>query len=136
MNTLSAIALTALLLFTTACAVEPEGAEDPNAADEVATELLELPQELTVHAAVAPGCSGNVNCTGTKTCGAWTPYTTCGATFTSCVEGCGFITRSGCTHQATLAPQNRSRTCVMRATGATCVEIDYRTIMVSCPIGG
>lgn len=29
----------------------------------------------------------------------------------------------------------RSRSCVMRATGATCVEVDYREMVVSCPAG-
>ncbi len=80
-------------------------------------------------------CTANTNCTGTKTCGAWTAWSTCGASYQRCNEGCGFITRWGCTAQATVSPQNRSRSCVMRATGATCVEVDYREVVVSCPAG-
>ncbi len=79
-------------------------------------------------------CTADRNCTGTKTCGAWSAWSTCGASYQRCDASCGFITRSGCTYQATVSPQNRSRTCTMRATGATCVEVDYREVVVSCPV--
>lgn len=83
--------------------------------------------------AVVGTCTADINCAGTKTCGSWSAWSTCGASYQRCDENCGFITRWGCTTQATVTPQNRSRTCVMRATGATCVEVDYREV-ASCPL--
>ena len=97
--------------------------------DEASVELGSTTSE------VVAGCSANINCTGNKTCGAWSAWSTCGASYQRCDANCGFITRWGCTAQATVSPQNRSRSCVMRATGATCVEVDYREVMISCPAG-
>ncbi len=84
-------------------------------------------------AAVAPGCYPNVNCNGTKTCQPWSAYTACGASFQTCHPDCGFVTRSGCNVQGTVTPENRSRSCVMKSTGQTCVETDYREVLISCP---
>lgn len=144
MKALALTLITTLALWGTACAVETDDATTPDDATELAqapqgeqsTKLDAIPAELTLAAAAVPaGCSPNVTCTGTKTCGAWSAYATCGASFQQCVEGCSFFTRSGCQYPATVAPQNRTRSCVMRATGATCIEIDYRTTTLVCPLG-
>lgn len=114
-----------------ACLVGSEDEVEP-VDDEVGTVTPDEPKDEP--AAVAAGCSANVNCVGTKTCGAWSSYSSCGSAYQRCDASCGFITRSGCQYQATVQPQNRTRTCVMRATGATCVEVDYRETVISCPV--
>ncbi|MBP8807252.1 MAG: hypothetical protein KBG48_30490 [Kofleriaceae bacterium] len=104
--------------------------DDPAAVDDDPT----APGPSTEPSQVVGTCTADRNCTGTKTCGAWSAWSTCGASYQRCDASCGFITRSGCSYQATVSPQNRSRTCTMRATGATCVEVDYREVVVSCPV--
>lgn len=144
--------LAAALSLFCSCAVEPDEAEptgsveqvlpadtggaDVGDVDDIAAAPIDVPAELSLSATIPPrpGCSPNINCTGTKTCGAWTPYTACSENFQACHVDC-VVNRSGCPVFATIMPRNRSRTCVMRATGATCVEVDYQTIMVSCPFG-
>lgn len=138
MRTVIVTAFAAIILLS-ACVVgeedvlDPEGDVDEPAGDDTDPGTSGGDGKAPF-ASVAPGCSANVTCSGTKTCGAWTAYSACGAPFQTCREGCGFITRWGCTAQATVQGQNRSRTCVMRATGATCVEVDYREVMISCPV--
>ena len=124
--------LTLFLLVTASCTVGPEDSLDPDEDIEAIDDEASDDDKGT--ASVAPGCFANTNCTGPKTCGAWTSYGTCGAPFQRCQQGCGFITRWGCSAQATMTPQNRSRTCTMNATGATCVEYDYREVLTSCPV--
>lgn len=137
---LSLLAL-AFTLSLGACAVEPDEAPlptDETAAPSEPATLDEIPAELSLISALAvpAGCSSSVNCVGTKTCGAWSPYTACAPRYQACTEQCGFPTRSGCVSPGTFEPQNRTRSCVMRATGQTCVETDYRVLTVSCPFGG
>jgi hypothetical protein len=133
MRTTVVVTLAAIILLS-ACTVGEDELGDPEDDVEVIDDADEPAAEPI--SSVAAGCSANVTCSGTKTCGAWSAYTTCGASFTACHESCGFITRWGCVYKATLSPQNRSRTCVMRATGQTCVEIDYREVVTSCPFSG
>jgi hypothetical protein len=136
--------LAAALSLFCACAVEPDATEPTDSVEQVlpaegaaeaAGAPIDVPAEFGAQAIrVAPGCTGNINCTGTKTCGSWTPYVACAPNFQGCHAECS-VNRSGCPYFATIMPQNRSRSCVMRATGATCVEVDYRELMVSCPLG-
>lgn len=115
------------------CLSEADDVRPPD--DEELTTDDDVPALGEATSEVVGTCTANLNCTGTKTCGSWSAWSTCGATYQRCDADCGFITRWGCTAQATVSPQNRSRTCVMRATGATCVEVDYREVVVSCPAG-
>ncbi|MBL8625153.1 MAG: hypothetical protein JNK64_27835 [Myxococcales bacterium] len=108
-------------------AAPPDDLGDDLAGDEAAPALG------ASASAVVATCSPNVTCTGTKTCGAWSAWSTCGAAYQRCDASCGFQTRAGCNVQATVSPQNRTRACVMRATGATCYETDYREVVISCP---
>jgi hypothetical protein len=98
---------------------------DDRAAPDDATLVSAVASALTANA-VAAGCSAPVTCRGTKTCTAWSAFATCGAAFEACSETCSFSTRHGCTPLFTFTPQNRTRSCVLRATGQTCVEISYR----------
>jgi hypothetical protein len=111
-------ALAAFAALATACAVPP----DPEPAQD------EAMQDVTVPA----GCVAETHCSGVKTCGAWSDFAQCSATFHACREGCGFITRAGCNVEAAITPRNRTRSCVIRATGQTCVETDYSEA-ISCP---
>ena len=115
------------------CLSEADDVRPPD--DEELTTDDDVPALGEATSEVVGTCTANLNCTGTKTCGSWSAWSTCGASYQRCDADCGFITRWGCTAQATVSPQNRSRTCVMRATGATCVEVDYREVVVSCPAG-
>lgn len=115
------------------CLSEADDVRSPD--DEELTTDDDVPAVGEATSEVVGICTANTNCTGTKTCGSWSAWSTCGASYQRCDADCGFITRWGCTAQATVSPQNRSRTCVMRATGATCVEVDYREVVVSCPAG-
>lgn len=137
------IAMLALLMTALGGCLEP--ADEPTGSDEptVASDDPGRDQDEGDPGAAPPRpttsqvvgtCTANRNCTGAKTCGAWSAWSTCGASYQRCDASCGFITRAGCSYQATVSPQNRSRTCTMRATGATCVEVDYREVVVSCPV--
>lgn len=133
---------TVFTLLSTACAVEtPDDAEptldDPaGEAERLGTSRLDddLPLVPFTQSSVPAGCYAPVTCSGTKTCGAWTSYSNCGAPFQACTDTCSFPTRWGCLYPATVQGQNRFRTCTMRATGATCTEIDYRQVQISCPV--
>ena len=130
MKIIAIITLVASLALS-ACLVGAEDDLEP-VDDEVGTVTPDEPKGET--SAVAAGCAAPVNCVGTKTCGAWSAYSACGSPYQRCDASCGFITRAGCSYQATVQGQNRTRTCVMRATGATCVEVDYRETVISCPV--
>ncbi len=132
--------LIALSMFA-ACAVEPDA--ESGAAEETASLVdgisgegdavgkLGIPAEFAV-ASVAPGCSAASNCSGTKTCGAWSEYFTCGAQFQGCRIQCGLPGRGNACYPTAITPQNRTRSCVMRASGQTCVEVDYRAYQPPC----
>ena len=148
--------LAALTLALTACAVEPDSVAasdeapapfDPDTApvpEEVATpspedegegESDELPPELLLVPPVPATCTPTTQCAGVKTCGAWTPFTACGANFTACDPTCAEASsfgRAGCNYLGTFTPQNRTRTCVIRATGATCIETGYLARKLMC----
>jgi hypothetical protein len=122
-------------LFTAACATsdvppasdDPAQADDPGASDDDAL-VSSVASALTAN--VAAGCVASVTCPGTKTCTPFSSFTTCGDAISEC---CGIIGRNGhCSLIGQTLPQNRTRTCVMRATGATCVEIQYRELS-GCP---
>lgn len=117
-------------LFTAACAISepPPTAEDPARTDDEAALVSSVASELD--RVVAPGCPQPVVCAGTKTCTPYSSFTSCGAAIPAC---CGFVGRNGhCSLAGETLPQTRTRTCVMRATGATCVETQYRELS-SCP---
>lgn len=146
------LALSVFAFAGAACAVEADEADETvkssspanlaetSSLDETAAPaaLDEIPAELSLISAqaVPVGCSPTVTCVGTKTCSAWSSYTACAPRYTACTDQCGFPTRSGCVSPGTFEPQNRTRTCVMSATGQTCVETSYRLLTVSCPYGG
>ena len=124
-------------LFTAACATSdaPPASDDlaqtgdPGASDDDAL-VSSVASALNASANVAAGCAASVTCPGTKTCTPFTSFTTCGAAITEC---CGIIGRNGhCSYTGQTLPQNRTRTCVMKATGATCVETQYRELS-GCP---
>jgi hypothetical protein len=134
-------ALTSLSMMLAACAVDPQDPTTPDDEADVtqpgdATEapagLKELPAELSLTTNVPAGCSAEVNCTGAKTCTAWSAYYQCGQASYGCAPICGIPGRGSACYPATFTPQNRSRTCTIRATGATCVEVDYRLSGATC----
>jgi hypothetical protein len=109
---------------------------DPNDSAETAAPtagLKQIPAELSL--APAPGCAANVTCSGAKTCGAWSAYYTCSAPYLGCNPKCGQIPGRGsaCVRDTVYSPQNRTRACVMRASGQTCIEVDYRLDGSTCP---
>lgn len=134
---------TAFTMMLAACGVEQDDsatgtaetadADDSSAAPDSSAGLKQIPAELSL--APAPGCSASITCSGTKTCGAWSGYTTCGTPYLGCDPKCGQIPGRGsaCVRNTPYTPQNRTRSCVMRASGATCVEVDYRLDGSTCP---
>lgn len=139
-------ALASLALLISGCAVD---APEPNAPDLEADlddaavladgdssddtsaaprGLKAPPAELSLVTNVPPGCAAEVRCAGPKTCAAWTPYAQCAPSYTTCAPQCGIPGRGtggGTCFLQTHVPRNRTRTCTIRATGATCVEVDY-----------
>lgn len=131
------------------CAVDAEdleGPEPPSApsvpgapsAPDGATEHLLVP-------AIPAGCAAPVTCAGAKTCGAWSEFTQCAPQFSACDNTCveappaygvlGGVTamgRAGCQAIGTFLPQNRTRACVIRATGQTCIETGYSARKLQC----
>lgn len=110
---------------------------------------VETPLALMLVPAVPAGCAAPVTCTGVKTCGAWSAFTQCAAQFSACDNTCveappallqGGVTamgRAGCQAIGTFLPQNRTRSCVMRATGQTCIETGYLARKLQCsPVDG
>ena len=95
----------------------------------------EIPSALATRV-YPPGCSAPVVCAGAKTCTPYTALTPCSAPTTVCCARAG---RAGiCSESGEALPLNRSRTCTMRATGATCIEIQYleQTTCQSEPVPG
>jgi hypothetical protein len=132
-------ALTSLSMMITACAVDPQDpaptdeADVTSPADAEEPGLKEIPAELSLTTVVPAGCAAEVRCSGTKTCSAWTSYYQCGAATYGCAPVCGIPGRGTNCYPTTFTPQNRTRTCTIRATGATCVEVDYRLAGSTCP---
>lgn len=127
-------------MMLAACGVEQDDAtsgpvDSDDSAEPAApsADLKHIPAELSL--APAPGCSANVTCSGTKTCGAWSAYYSCSAPYLGCDPKCGQLPGRGssCVRNTVYSPQNRTRSCVMRASGQTCVEVDYRLDGSTCP---
>lgn len=130
-------ALASLALLITGCAVDaqdpstPDDEADLGDADDAAEApagLKDIPAELSLTTNVPAGCTAEARCAGAKTCTAWTSYIQCAPSYQVCSSTCtipGRGTGGGTCYLRTLVPRNRTRTCTIRATGATCVEVDY-----------
>lgn len=119
-------ALLSIGLFTAACATSEDR---PGTADDDDAALVSATASALTRV-VAAGCAAPTVCPGAKTCTPYSSFATCGAPISEC---CGFIGRNQhCTFTGETLPQNRTRTCTMHATGATCVETQYRELS-GCP---
>jgi hypothetical protein len=107
-------------------------ADDPADADALGA----MPPELMLVTPPPAGCAAAVTCAGVKTCGAWSAFTQCAPQFSacdnSCIEAPSAFGRGDCQFTRSFIPQNRTRSCVMRATGQTCIETGYLARGGSC----
>lgn len=147
-----AVAVVAMFaLLGAACGIESEDstAEESvvRADDALVDEALDpgalgaMSPELRLVTPPPAGCSAAVTCAGVKTCGAWSTFTQCAPQFSACdntcIEAPAAFGRGDCQFTRSFIPQNRTRSCVMRATGQTCVETGYLARGLSCtPVGG
>ena len=128
-------ALAAMALVGVACIASPEDSaslEDSEPADDLETASV-------FEETVAPGCFGDsTTCpAGTKTCSAWSAWSSCSGPFCASYEECNNVEiicgRGGCPPSpGTGNPQNRTRNCTMNVSGQACTVYDYRVPLTSC----